>query len=136
MALYIVRRILAAVPTLLIAFTVCFLIVHATPGSPWSSDRPVAPEVEQNLDAKYHLSDPIVTQYVTYLWNALHGDFGPSYSERTLTVVDIIRAYLPTSISIGACAMAFALVLGLLLGGLAAVYRGSWIDSAITTLAT
>lgn len=135
---YVARRLIAAVPTLLIAFTVCFLIVHATPGSPWDvgANRPVDPAVKANLDAKYHLNEPLAVQYVDYLAGALQGNLGPSYSERTLTVDQIIAAYLPTSLEIGASAMALAILLGLLLGGIAAANRGGVVDGLITTIAT
>ena len=138
MGRYIGRRILATLPTLLVVYTVVFFIAHNTPGSPWDigTNRPLDPQVKANLDAKYHLNDPLAKQYVAYLWNALHGDFGPSYRERSLTVSDLVREFLPVSIEIGACAMAVAVVLGLILGGLAALHRGSWLDSAVTVAAT
>ena len=138
MGRYIGRRILATLPTLLLVYTVVFFIAHSTPGSPWDigTNRPLDPQVKANLDAKYHLNEPLAKQYVAYLWNALHGDFGPSYRERSLTVDDLIREFLPVSLQIGACAMAVAVVLGLVLGGLAALYRGAWLDSAVTLLTT
>jgi ABC-type dipeptide/oligopeptide/nickel transport system permease component len=138
MGRYIGRRLLATLPTLLVVYTVVFFIAHNTPGSPWDigTNRPLDPQVKANLDAKYHLDDPLVMQYVTYLWNALHGDFGPSYRERSLTVADLVREFLPVSLELGACAMAVAVVFGLVLGGLAALHRGSWLDSAVTLATT
>ena len=138
MARYIGRRTLATLPTLLLVYTVVFFIAHATPGSPWDigTNRPLDPQVKANLDAKYHLNDPLAQQYFGYLWNALRGDFGPSYRERSLTVGDLVREFLPVSLEIGACAMVVAVASGLVLGGLAALYRGSWLDSAITVATT
>jgi len=138
MGRYIVRRILAMAPTLLVVYTVVFLVAHATPGSPWDigTNRPLDPQVKANLDAKYHLNEPLPKQYLSYLWNALHGDFGPSYRERSLTVDDLVREFFPVSLQIGACAMAIAVVFGLVLGGLAALHRGSWLDSTVTLAAT
>jgi ABC-type dipeptide/oligopeptide/nickel transport system permease component len=138
MARYIGRRILATLPTLLIVYTVVFFIAHGTPGSPWDigTNRPLDPQVKANLDAKYHLNYPLPKQYVAYLWSAMHGDFGPSYRERALTVDDLVREFLPVSLEIGACAMAVAVAFGLVLGGLAALHRGSWLDSTITLAST
>lgn len=138
MGRYIGRRILATLPTLLLVYTVVFVIAHSTPGSPWDigTNRPLDPQVKANLDAKYHLNEPLAKQYVAYLWNALHGDFGPSYRERALTVDDLIREFLPVSLQIGACAMAVAVALGFVLGGLAALNQGTWLDSTITLVTT
>jgi ABC-type dipeptide/oligopeptide/nickel transport system permease component len=138
MGRYILRRILATVPTLLLVYTVVFFVAHNTPGSPWDigTNRPLDPQVKANLDAKYHLNDPLSKQYISYLWNAMRGDFGPSYRERALTVDDLIRQFLPVSLEIGACAMAVAIAFGLVLGGLAALHRGSWLDSAVTFATT
>jgi ABC-type dipeptide/oligopeptide/nickel transport system permease component len=69
MAWYVIRRALAGIPTLLLVFTLVFLIAHATPGSPWDigSNRPVEPSVKAALDAKFHLDEPLPVQYVSYL---------------------------------------------------------------------
>src|SRR6266540_3381209 len=90
MTIYILRRVLWMVPSLLIVFTLTFLVVHATPGGPWDeSEKPLPEAVKANLDRQYHLNDPLHKQYVDYLVNALHGDFGPSYRsvERSVTAV-------------------------------------------------
>ena len=75
MAFYAVRRALAGIPTLLLVFTLVFLIAHATPGSPWDigSNRPIEPSIKAALDAKFHLDEPLPVQYVQYLLGALQG---------------------------------------------------------------
>ena len=80
MWLYVVRRLVAVVPTLLLVYTIVFFLMRATPGGPWDDvgSRPVFPEVRENLMPKYHLDDPLWKQYGDYLRGALHGDFGPS----------------------------------------------------------
>jgi len=107
MLTYLSRRILASIPTLLLVYTMVFFIAHVTPGSPWdsSSNRPIEPEVKAVLDAKYHLDDPLYKQYADYLWGALHGDLGPSFRDRTQTVTDIVRHFLPVSLKLGGAAM-------------------------------
>ena len=135
---YVVRRTLASVPTLLLVYTLVFFIAHVTPGSPWDigSNRPVEPTVKATLDAKYHLNEPLHTQYVEYLLGALHGDLGPSYRDRTQNVEDIIVRFLPVSLQLGAAAMLLAIVLGLPLGALAALTRNPAVDGFIRMLST
>jgi len=135
---YVLRRTLASIPTLLVVYTMVFLIAHVTPGSPWDigSNRPIEPTVKASLDERYHLNDPLVTQYVQYLIGALHGDLGPSYRDRTQTVDEIITRFLPVSLELGAAAILLAIVLGLPLGALAALTRHPAIDSAIRVLST
>jgi ABC-type dipeptide/oligopeptide/nickel transport system permease component len=138
MAFYAVRRALAGIPTLLLVFTLVFLIAHATPGSPWDigSNRPIEPSIKAALDAKFHLDEPLPVQYVQYLLGALQGDLGPSYRNRTQSVTDIILHFLPVSLELGAAAMLLAILLGLPLGALAALTRGSWIDGLIRMIST
>jgi ABC-type dipeptide/oligopeptide/nickel transport system permease component len=138
MLTYLLRRILASIPTLLLVYTMVFLIAHVTPGSPWdtSSNRPIEPEVKATLDAKYHLNDPLYRQYADYLWGALHGDLGPSFRDRTQSVTDIAAHFLPVSLELGGAAMLLAILLGLPLGALAALTRQPWIDGLIRMLST
>ena len=135
---FVVRRVLAGIPTMLLVYTLVFFIAHVTPGSPWDigSNRPVDPTVKATLDAKYHLDEPLPTQYVAYLWSALHGDLGPSYRDRTQTVDQIISHFLPVSIELGAAAMLLSIVLGLPLGALAALTRHPWVDGLVRMLST
>ena len=129
MTIYILRRALWMVPSLLIVFTITFLLVHATPGSPWDeSEKPLPDAVKANLAAQYHLDDPLPKQYVDYLANALHGDFGPSYRSAERSVSDIVGATLPVSVQLGLASMLFALLFGIPLGILAALKRNTWID--------
>ena len=80
MTVYVFRRLLWMVPSLFIVFTLTFLVVHATPGSPWDErEKPLSEAVKANLNKQYHLDDPLPKQYFDYLGNVLHGDLGPSY---------------------------------------------------------
>jgi ABC-type dipeptide/oligopeptide/nickel transport system permease component len=129
MTTFIVRRILWMIPSLLVVFTLTFVVVHATPGSPWDeSEKPLPEAVKQNLAKQYHLDDPLPKQYADYLINALHGDLGPSYRSVERSVSEIIAATLPVSAQLGLASMLFALLVGIPLGTLAAVKHNSWID--------
>jgi len=135
---FYVRRVIAIVPTLLLVYTMVFFVAHATPGGPWDmlGERPVSAQVEANLNKKYNLDKPLAQQYVTYLANAVRGDLGPSYRNRSQSVSDIIRQFFPVSLQLGAAAMLVAVLLALPLGGLAATHRGTWIDGSIVAITT
>lgn len=131
MGAYLLRRLLLAIPTIAIVYTVAFLLVHATPGGPWdNAEKPLAPQVIENIRIKYHLNDPLWKQYLLYLNDALHGSLGPSYVNTARDVSEIIADFFPVSIQLGAVAMLFAVVVGIPLGTLAAVYRNTPVDYA------
>jgi oligopeptide transport system permease protein len=126
---YLIRRVLLLVPTLLAIYTLTFLLIHATPGGPWSQgDKPVPAIVLKRLNEAYGLDDPLWKQYTDYLWNVLHGDFGPSFAQRSRTVSDIIGDTFPVSIKLGLVAMAIALLIGLPLGTIGAIRHNSFFD--------
>src|SRR5450755_5043610 len=129
--MYFVRRILFAIPLLLVISALAFFLVHLAPGGPFDSERkPASPEIERNIKAKYHLDEPIWKQYGRYLGDLLHGDFGVSLKYRNHTVNDIIAQGLPVSMTLGGLAFAFALGIGLPLGFFTAARRGGWQDYA------
>ena len=112
-----------------IVYTVAFLLVHATPGGPWdNAEKPLAPQVIENIRLKYHLNEPLWKQYLLYLNDAVHGSLGPSYVNRARDVSEIIADFFPTSIQLGIVAMVFAVAVGIPLGTLAAVYRNTPVD--------
>jgi oligopeptide transport system permease protein len=128
---YLVRRLLLAIPTMAIVYTVAFLLVHATPGGPWdNAEKPLAPQVIENIKRKFHLNEPLWRQYVLYLQDALHGSLGPSYVNAARDVSEIIADFFPVSLQLGAMAMLFAIASGIPLGALAAVYRNTPLDYA------
>ena len=129
---YIIRRVLLLIPTILAIYTITFVLMHATPGGPWSNagDKPIPPIVLQRLNQAYGLDKPLWQQYVNYLNHVLHGDFGPSYAQRSLTVSDIINQAFPVSLKLGLVAMAIAIVAGVSLGVLGAIKHNTWVDYA------
>ena len=134
--MYFIRRILFAIPLLLVISALAFALVHLAPGGPFDSDRkPASPEVERNLKAKYHLDEPVWKQYLRYLDGLVRGDFGPSLKYRDHSVNDIIAQGLPVSMTLGSLAFCFALGVGLPLGFFTAARRGRWPDYAGSFLA-
>jgi ABC-type dipeptide/oligopeptide/nickel transport system permease component len=134
MTRYIVRRILYFIPVLLAVTLFTFVLVRVIPGGPFDrvGDRSLPPEIVANLEAKYNLDKPVWQQYLDYLWNLAKLDLGPSFSYRTQTVNDIIKASLPISAHLGAMAMAVALAIGIPAGCIAALRQNTVVDYTTT----
>jgi oligopeptide transport system permease protein len=129
--MYFIRRILFAIPLLLVISALAFTLVHLAPGGPFDSERkPASPEVERNIKAKYHLDEPVWKQYGRYLGDLLHGDFGVSLKYRNHTVNDIIVQGLPVSMVLGGLSFCVAMGVGIPLGFITAARRGRWEDYA------
>ena len=131
---YTLRRVLAAIPTVLVVITVCYLLLHATPGGPFDSDRKVSAAVLANLEAKYHLDLPLWQQYLYYLKGLLQGDLGASFRYADWSVNDLVAAALPISLSIGGIAMVLSIVIGVGLGIFAALRQNSVVDYFVMLL--
>jgi oligopeptide transport system permease protein len=125
---YTFRRVLATIPTILLVVTVCYLMLHATPGGPFDGERKVSEAVLANLQAKYHLDMPLWKQYLYYLNSLLHGDLGASFRYADWSVNELVANALPISLTIGGGAMLVAILLGVLLGTVAALRQNSLID--------
>ena len=122
---FIFKRLLEALPTLFILITFSFFLMRLAPGSPFTSERAYPPEVMANIEAKYHLNEPLHKQYFLYLENLSKGDFGPSFKYKDQSVNDLIASAFPVSLKLGMVAFAFAVVLGVTAGTLAALNHNS-----------
>lgn len=135
--MYIVKRLLLAVLTVWLVITVTFFVMHAIPGGPFVSEKAVSETVMKAMQAKYGLDKPLITQYFTYLGDiVLHFDFGPSLKQRGRLVIDIITDGMRTSAQIGLIAAVIALILGVVLGSVAALNRNRIIDRVIMVITT
>jgi len=105
-----------------------FALLRAAPGGPFSEDRSVPAAVRANLEKRYHLDEPLALQAARYLWDLAHGDLGPSFRYADFTVNDLLAVGLPSTLALGAAAMAFALAIGIPLGIAAAARRGGLVD--------
>jgi oligopeptide transport system permease protein len=131
---YTLRRVLAAIPTVLVVITVCYLLLHATPGGPFDTDRKVSAAVLANLQAKYHLDLPLWQQYLLYLKGLAQGDLGASFRYADWSVNDLVASALPVSLAIGGTAMLLAAVIGVTLGIVAALRQNSVVDYFVMLL--
>jgi oligopeptide transport system permease protein len=129
---YTIKRFLGAWPTLIVLITLSFFLMRVAPGGPFSGEKVLSAAVQANLDAKYHLNDPIFIQYLDYLWSLARGDFGPSFKYPDWTVNQLISQGFPVSLWIGGWAMFIAVVVGVLIGSLAAFRQNTWIDYLAT----
>ncbi|EGR4196654.1 oligopeptide ABC transporter permease OppB [Vibrio cholerae] len=132
---FIAKRIFEAIPTMLVLITISFFLMRYAPGNPFSSERPLPPEVMANINAKYGLDKPVSEQYLTYLTNIVQGDFGPSFKYKDYTVNELIASALPVSVKIGLAAFMFTVIMGVTVGTIAALKQNTWIDYTIMSTA-
>lgn len=132
----VLRRLLTAIPTLLLVLLASFALMRFAPGGPFDGERPLAPETRAALEAAYGLNLPMGEQFALFLKRTLSGDFGPSLVYRDFTVTQLIADSLPVSLTLGGLAIALALVLGLAAGMVAALRPGGWADETLMLAAT
>ncbi|MEZ8099995.1 oligopeptide ABC transporter permease OppB [Vibrio bivalvicida] len=132
---FIAKRIFEAIPTMLVLITVSFFLMRFAPGNPFSSERPLPPEVMANIEAKYGLDKPVFEQYTTYLTNVIQGDFGPSFKYLDYSVNELISVALPVSAKVGFIAFIFTVIMGVTVGTIAALKQNTWVDYTIMSTA-
>lgn len=125
-----------AIVTIWVVATLTFFLMNFVPGGPFLSEKAVSPKAMAALEAKYGLDKPLSQQYVTYMKDALHGDFGDSLKQRGRTVMSIISSKFPVSMRVGGLAVLLAFCLGVPLGCLSAMSRGKALDNIIIVVAT
>ena len=134
---YILKRLGLAILTVWVVITATFFIMHAVPGGPFMSEKATTAAVTAQLEAKYGLDKPLMEQYFTYLKDIITKfDFGPSTKQRGRQVTDIIADGLKVSAKLGVIAAALALVVGIVLGAVAALRRNKLIDKIIMVITT
>jgi len=137
MTSFLIKRFLWLILTLWLVITIAFFLTHSVKGGPFDNERRLPPEIEKNIRAKYHLDEPLTTQYFSYLKSVvMQFDFGPSMKLQDYSVNQVIKETFPRSALLGILALIFALVFGLTLGSAAALYRGSAADSLIMAVST
>lgn len=129
------RRVLLGIPVLMTVATLTFVIMHLVPGGPFDGDKILPPEIIANIEAKYHLDEPLEVQYLLYMKQLLQGDLGPSYKYIGRDVSDILRDTFPVSFTLGMCAVLVVLGLGLPAGVISAYWKNSLLDRSILLFA-
>ena len=134
MAAFIFRRAIAGLLTLFVIATLSFVCTRLAPGSPFSSERSMHPEIIKNFEAYYGLDKPVIVQYGRTMWKYLHGDLGPSMFYRDFSCNDIVWPGLRRSAVLGLLAATLALLIGLPMGILAAAYQNRLPDHLAMSL--
>ncbi|MFS0554151.1 ABC transporter permease [Brevibacillus sp. 179-C9.3 HS] len=135
MAAFIVRRVVGIILTLLTITTFTFLLMHAIPGDPFTSEQRIPEAVLKNLYEYYGLDKPLYVQYLQYMKGIVTLDFGPSIKSETRQVMDIIADGFPVSARLGLQAILIAVVFGITLGIVAALKQNGLIDYLSMVLA-
>ena len=117
----IALRVLEMIPILWIIVTLVFFTIRLAPGGPFDAERNVSPEVLASLNAYYHLDAPLYRQYLDYMRDLVHGDFGPSFKNASWSVNELIALGSPVSFELGIYALAVALLIGLTAGIIASM---------------
>ena len=134
---YILKRLLLAILTVWVVITVTFFVMRAVPGGPFMSEKAITPAAQAALEAKYGLDKPLLTQYGTYLKDIVTKfDFGPSLKQRGQSVITIISRGLKVSLRLGVIAAFSALLVGVILGSIAALRRNKIVDRVIMVITT
>jgi oligopeptide transport system permease protein len=132
---YALLRLLQGIPVLLIVATVTFTLLRVLPGGPFDREKTLPPEILRNVEARYHLDEPLHRQYLRYLGGILSGDLGPSYKYLGRDVADILSDAFPVSVQLGSVALVLSFGLGVGAGLLAGVRVGSFQDRSLMLLA-
>jgi len=128
-------RLLGVVPTLLMLITIAFFLIRVAPGGPFDGEKALPDEIRLNLEAKYHLDEPLLQQYFRYLGQIITLDFGPSFQYKDWSVNELIALGFPVSLTIGGLAMLLAFFVGSAIGIVAAIRQNSATDYSIMGLA-
>ncbi|MBO4938159.1 MAG: ABC transporter permease [Oscillospiraceae bacterium] len=134
---YILKRIALALLTVWVVITVTFFVMRAVPGGPFLGEKAISEAAQAALEAKYGLDKPLMEQYITYLKDIVTAfDFGPSLKLRGRNVMDIITDGMGVSVKLGLVAAGIALVVGVVLGAVAALRRNKLVDKVIMVITT
>ena len=116
---------------------ITFALMHSVPGGPFDeTNQRLPPAAKANILKKYGLDEPVWKQYLNYMGNALRFDFGIPYQQPTTTVAALIAESWVVTLQVGLLTIGLSFGLGFLLGVVAAYYQNSWIDNALTFIAT
>ena len=132
---YIGKRILTSIVTIWAVITIVFFLVRIMPGGPFEGEK-ITAEMKEVLNEKYGLDKPVGEQYVIYMKGLLKGDFGQSMKYKGRQVVDTIKNGFPKSAQVGAVAIIASVVVGILLGVVAALNANKWPDRICMIIAT
>lgn len=137
MIIFIFKRVLSFLFSLIIVTIIIFTIMHSIPGGPFDEEKmPLTPEAKEKIMKMYGLDKPLYVQYINYMWNALHFNFGRSYQSPGEEMIDLIKRTFRVSAFLGGLGLAWAIPIGILLGIVSALKTNSWIDYLCTVFSS
>ena len=131
---YILKRLAMMVLTLFIVATLTFFLMKMVPGSPLGNIMKLTKTQRLAVEKQYGLDQPVWKQYITYMVDALHGNFGMSYQYTSSSVSSLISSRIWPSVQISLQALVLGTGLGIILGCLGALKKGTWVDTTTSTL--
>lgn len=132
---YIGKRVVMAIVTLWVIITATFFMMHSIPGNPFAKEGKMPEAVYETLERRYGLDQPLSTQYKMYLKNVIRGDLGESMKSKSETVNEMISRGAPVSAQLGLQAFIISIIIGPLLGSIAALYQNKAPDYIMMILA-
>lgn len=136
MAKYVLKRVLYMIVTMWVIITATFFLMNTLPGDPIRAKaKKLPPQIQENLRKKWGLDKPVQERYVMYLGNLLKGELGESIETPGVTANEVIKQKFPASARLGLQAVFLGLMIGLVLGILAAFRRNSWVDYLVMFIA-
>ncbi|HEX9861494.1 MAG TPA: ABC transporter permease [Nitrospirota bacterium] len=136
MGKFVLSRTLTGIFVIFAVATITFFLLRTLPGGPFDAEKKLPPQIKKNIEAKYHLDEPVWKQYISYLKNLASGDFGPSYKYIDRSVNEIIGETLPVSVELGLISLTIAVALGSAIGIASATKPGGAVDFASVSIAT
>jgi dipeptide transport system permease protein len=125
---YFIKRFIGMIITLWLIITGTFFLMHSVPGSPFNEERTTNEAIQKNLEAYYHLDEPLIVQYGNYLSALLHLDLGPSIKKSSQTVNEMLGRGFPVSFELGFYTLILAVISGITLGVIAALRHNGVVD--------
>ncbi|MEW6146080.1 MAG: ABC transporter permease [Thermodesulfobacteriota bacterium] len=136
MGKFVLSRALTGIFVIFAVVTITFFLLRTLPGGPFDAEKKLPPQIKKNIEAKYHLDEPVWKQYFSYLSGLARGDFGPSYKYIDRSVNEIIGETLPVSVELGLISLVIAVLLGCAIGIASATKAGGAVDFASVSIAT
>ncbi|GHU00123.1 peptide ABC transporter permease [Spirochaetia bacterium] len=136
MVWYILKRLGMMALTLFFVLLFTFMLMHAIPGGPYSQGKRLPPAIQQAIEEKYHLNDPLAVQFFDYFKGVLRLDLGPSFKYEGMSVNELISRGFPISATLGLCSLFFVILMGVPLGIFSALKQGKWQDTSIMFIST
>ncbi|AND80468.1 ABC transporter permease [Streptococcus pantholopis] len=135
MAKYILKRVAILLVTLWVVVTLSFFLMQILPGTPYNNPK-LTDEMVALMNKQYGLDKPVWQQYLKYLYDVLHGDFGTSYQSINQPVSRLIAQRLGVSVHLGIQALIIGLLAGLFVGAVSARNKNNWLDNSLSIIST